>query len=155
MCCERAEQVASKMAHKESCRAVCFSGDGNSVFSGAADGSIRVTDPETGAKVNKIIGAHESGVSRLLAVKEGLVAAGDDDGCIKVCTYHNQSPCCSPLADLFGEGICDQKCMVHQEDSSYVSSQNGTLISASCEECLCLLFAALGSSTTPQFWGNF
>lgn len=70
------------------------------MFSGAADGSVRVTSSETGAKITRISGAHESGIGCLVPVNEGLMAAGDDGGCIKVCSFCSKCSCYYPLSGL-------------------------------------------------------
>ncbi|GMH35218.1 hypothetical protein BSKO_03086 [Bryopsis sp. KO-2023] len=95
----KADQVASKRAHKASCRALCFSGDGTSLFSGSADGGLRVTDGATGKKIVGISKACENGISRLLAIKENLVVSGEDDGCIKLWDAR-QRHCCGEIPDL-------------------------------------------------------
>ena len=69
--------------HLESCRQVEFSPDGNTLYTGSADGSLGVIS--NGVLEGRLVNAHPCPVNCVRHVDNGVIlATGDDDGLIKV-----------------------------------------------------------------------
>ncbi|GLD97506.1 hypothetical protein PINS_up006196 [Pythium insidiosum] len=69
--------------HQDSCRALLFSPDGQSLYTGSADKSIRAFDT-LGNVTWAELRAHDAPVNRLHAISNDVIVSGDDQGCIKV-----------------------------------------------------------------------
>ena len=80
---ERSDLALTLPKCRSTCRALEFSGDGGQLFSGWADGSLRVHSMETGALRRRLPAAHPAGVYSVLPLTERIVASGDDDGTVK------------------------------------------------------------------------
>ena len=80
---ERSDLALTLPKCKSTCRALEFSGDGGQLFSGWADGSLRIHSMETGALKRRLPAAHPTGVYSVLPLTEKLMASGDDDGTVK------------------------------------------------------------------------
>ncbi|KAJ1870758.1 WD domain repeat-containing protein 55 [Coemansia sp. RSA 990] len=70
--------------HKKSCRSVCFSGDGQRLFTASKDRSWQAMDVETGAEAVRIANAHEKPLNMIKFVNEQIVATGDEAGSVKL-----------------------------------------------------------------------
>lgn len=70
--------------HKKSCRCLCFSEDGNQMFTASKDKSLCCIDMNTGTESWSKKKAHECPIYSLLLTGENFIATGDDDGRIKV-----------------------------------------------------------------------
>ncbi|CAL8464774.1 g4309 [Coccomyxa elongata] len=79
-----AEEVVSRKAHKESCRAVRFTADGAALLTASADRNMKAVDMESGKVTRWQTDAHEAPINSILPLSSGLVASGDDDGCVKL-----------------------------------------------------------------------
>jgi hypothetical protein len=94
-----AGMAAARVLHRRgkggaSARAVRFTADGSGVVCGYESGSIQLLDLESGKLAARLPRAHTAGISRLLALDGGsgdgggagriMVAAGDEDGALKV-----------------------------------------------------------------------
>ncbi|KAI8999300.1 WD40-repeat-containing domain protein [Gaertneriomyces semiglobifer] len=79
-----AESSFSLTAHKGACRALAFSRSGDHLYSASSDKSLRVLDVSTGKTLLKKPKAHSESLNVLATVGEGLVASGDDAGCVKL-----------------------------------------------------------------------
>lgn len=71
-------------AHEDSCRSVLFLDAAESLVSGSADCSLRISDRNTGKEKRSIKDAHEAGIGKLARVDVHTFVSGDDDGLIKV-----------------------------------------------------------------------
>lgn len=74
--------------HDDSCRSICCT-DSGALFSCSADKSLSVIDLTTGSVSWRCETAHATGINECLLVGEatnpaGMVATGDDDGCVKL-----------------------------------------------------------------------
>ncbi|BDA50374.1 WD repeat-containing protein JIP5 [Coccomyxa sp. Obi] len=80
-----AEELVSKKAHKESCRAVRFTADGAALLTASTDRNMKSVDMESGKVTRWQTDAHEAPINCILPLSSsGLVASGDDDGCVKL-----------------------------------------------------------------------
>ncbi|KAJ3032106.1 WD domain repeat-containing protein 55 [Rhizophlyctis rosea] len=70
--------------HKESCRALEFSADGEVLYTASSDKSLQVVNVSTGKVVLKKAKAHSDALNSLMTINETLVASGDDAGCVKL-----------------------------------------------------------------------
>ncbi|KAJ2079429.1 WD domain repeat-containing protein 55 [Coemansia sp. RSA 988] len=73
-----------RKVHKKSCRSVCFSGDGELLYTGSKDRSWQAMDVETGAETMRITAAHEKPIDIIKYVNEQTVATGDEAGNVKL-----------------------------------------------------------------------
>ena len=80
---ERSDLALTLPNCKSTCRALEFSGDGGQLFSGWADGSLRIHSMETGALKRRLTAAHSTGVYSVLPLTKRIMASGDDDGTVK------------------------------------------------------------------------
>ena len=74
--------------HSDSCRSMCCTDDG-ALFTCSADKSLSVVDLTTGGVSWRHENAHATGINECLLVGEatnpaGMIATGDDDGCVKL-----------------------------------------------------------------------
>ncbi|KAI9098788.1 WD40-repeat-containing domain protein [Phlyctochytrium arcticum] len=83
---EEAVKVFESTHHKESCRALEFSVDGLSLYTGSRDQSLQVIDTTTGKVTLRKPAAHADAINTLRVVGEQhtLLASGDDSGCVKI-----------------------------------------------------------------------
>eukprot|EP01027_Heterolobosea_sp_BB2_P000033 GEZU01000046.1.p1 GENE.GEZU01000046.1~~GEZU01000046.1.p1 ORF type:complete len:417 (+),score=141.27 GEZU01000046.1:23-1252(+) len=123
---EKNELVYQFKQHKESCRAVGFSVDGNTFFSCSADRSVKAIDCNTGSIIWNQPKAHEDAVNALLVCTENLLATGDDSGYINIwdTRYHKAIVKFEEHADFISDmTFNDDKYML------YVTSGDGCLSS--------------------------
>lgn len=78
--------------HKKSCRSVCFSGDGNTLYTASKDRSWQAMDMETGKEVFRISEAHNKPINLVKYVNERIVATGDEAGGVKLWDVRKQKP---------------------------------------------------------------
>mmetsp|Transcript_4136 Transcript_4136/g.26129 ORF Transcript_4136/g.26129 Transcript_4136/m.26129 type:complete len:323 (+) Transcript_4136:350-1318(+) len=71
-------------AHEDSCRSVLFLDAMESLVSGSADCSLRISDRNTGKEKRRVQGAHESGIGKMAQVDAYTFVTGDEDGLIKL-----------------------------------------------------------------------
>lgn len=71
-------------AHEDSCRTVLFLDAMESLVSGSADCSLRISDRNTGKEKRRVQGAHESGIGKMAQVDAYTFVTGDEDGLIKL-----------------------------------------------------------------------
>eukprot|EP01080_Neovahlkampfia_damariscottae_P007298 gene7298-11617_t len=69
--------------HKESCRNLFFSDDGNHLFTISTDKSICMIDLNSEKTGLRMRNAHEAEPSALLIYDDNVIITGDDNGCIK------------------------------------------------------------------------
>eukprot|EP01044_Picomonas_judraskeda_P017955 COSAG03_NODE_3468_length_1993_cov_5.644139_2_plen_295_part_00 len=74
--------------HSDSCRSMCCT-DSGALFTCSADKSLSVVDLTTGGVSWRHENAHATGINECLLVGEatnpaGMIATGDDDGCVKL-----------------------------------------------------------------------
>ncbi|KAI8823021.1 WD40-repeat-containing domain protein [Fimicolochytrium jonesii] len=81
---QEATQAWSAKIHKESCRALDFSVDGNVLYSASKDQTLQVIETETGKVLLKKPKAHSEPINALQTLSESLIATGDDGGCVKI-----------------------------------------------------------------------
>eukprot|EP00042_Codosiga_hollandica_P042674 m.394998 g.394998 ORF g.394998 m.394998 type:complete len:257 (+) comp56382_c1_seq1:182-952(+) len=78
--------------HQESCRCIEFSQDGAYIFTASADCSVQCVDIQTGVVVSALFSAHSTGINAMTTVPSmGLLATGDDNGCVKLWDLRQQS----------------------------------------------------------------
>ncbi|XP_060084294.1 WD repeat-containing protein 55-like [Ylistrum balloti] len=70
--------------HKKACRALCFSANGEELYTASKDKSIHIVDMNTGTLKRKLKKAHESPIYSILVTGENFLATGDDDGNLKI-----------------------------------------------------------------------
>lgn len=104
-----------KAKDDSSCRAVCLSSDDLAAYAGYSTGSVCVVDITTGKVTRRNTQAHSSGVTRLLAVSDTVLASGDEAGCIR-------------MWDLRGRSVIS----TYQEHTDFVSD----LSTAVAHKCL-------------------
>ncbi|XP_043237000.1 WD repeat-containing protein 55 homolog isoform X2 [Amphibalanus amphitrite] len=125
---ERSDLALTLPKCRSTCRALEFSGDGGQLFSGWADGSLRIHSMETGALKRRLPAAHPSGVYSVLPLTERIVASGDDDGTVKLWDYRARKEVMSvkQCEDYISDLIAD-------DDQRYLvaSSGEGTITSFS------------------------
>ncbi|KAJ2808023.1 WD domain repeat-containing protein 55 [Coemansia guatemalensis] len=73
-----------RKVHKKSCRSVCFSGDGEILYTGSKDRTWQAMDVETGAETMRIAAAHDKPIDIIKYVNEQTVATGDEAGNVKL-----------------------------------------------------------------------
>eukprot|EP00752_Nemacystus_decipiens_P005547 g5019.t1 len=82
--CPEGHELALELSHhRDSCRSVLFSDDGNALFTASKDRSIAQAG-ETGQIAWRQEKAHDWPVNTLHNVSEGILASGDDQGVIKI-----------------------------------------------------------------------
>ncbi|XP_037070061.1 WD repeat-containing protein 55 homolog isoform X2 [Pollicipes pollicipes] len=125
---ERSDLALTLPTCKSTCRGLEFSGDGGLLFSGWADGSLRIHSMETGALKRRLPAAHPAGVFSVLPLTERLMASGDDDGTVKLWDYRTRAEVMSvkQCEDYISDLICD-------DDQRWLvaSSGEGTITSFS------------------------
>ncbi|CAK0786967.1 hypothetical protein CVIRNUC_010181 [Coccomyxa viridis] len=77
-------EAFTKKPHKESCRAIGFSQAGDRLYTASADGVMKAVDVATSRVKKWQPEAHPAAINALQVLPEGLIASGDDDGCIKL-----------------------------------------------------------------------
>ncbi|ORX66514.1 WD40 repeat-like protein, partial [Linderina pennispora] len=78
------ERKYRQRIHKKSCRSVCFSGDGASLYTASRDRSWQTLDVATGMERMRIEAAHEKPLNLVKHVNEQIVATGDESGVVKL-----------------------------------------------------------------------
>ncbi|KAJ2859550.1 hypothetical protein GGI22_002952 [Coemansia erecta] len=86
------ERVLRQRTHRKSCRSVCFSGDGELLYSASKDRSWAAMDVESGSESMRIDGAHESPLNLIHYVNEQIVATGDEAGGVKLWDVRKNKP---------------------------------------------------------------
>eukprot|EP00288_Rhodomonas_lens_P015959 CAMPEP_0177708220 /NCGR_PEP_ID=MMETSP0484_2-20121128/10165_1 /TAXON_ID=354590 /ORGANISM="Rhodomonas lens, Strain RHODO" /LENGTH=375 /DNA_ID=CAMNT_0019219779 /DNA_START=11 /DNA_END=1138 /DNA_ORIENTATION=- len=84
------KKLADINHHTQSCRALQFSADGNTLFSGATDACIGAFDVTAGRPSGILAQAHEAAICSLLVIEETMLASGDDDGVVKLWDLRQQ-----------------------------------------------------------------
>lgn len=97
------DNILSFYYHKENCRCLEFSDDGNFLFTGSADKSIGIiTNGELLYNVKK---AHDSQVNVIKYIdNNAVIASGDDDGIIKmwdfrICSTKTEKLCVARFSE--------------------------------------------------------
>ncbi|EIN14495.1 WD40 repeat-like protein [Punctularia strigosozonata HHB-11173 SS5] len=75
---------------KRSCRALCLSEDGSTLWAGGKSKAIYAIDTTTGVVVETKNGAHDSPINRMRKLTQHTLVSGDDDGVIKL--WDNRKP---------------------------------------------------------------
>ncbi|KAJ2009493.1 WD domain repeat-containing protein 55 [Coemansia thaxteri] len=70
--------------HKKSCRSVCFSGDGSSLYTASKDKSWQALDVATGGEQRRVEDAHDKAINIVKYVNEQIIATGDEAGGVKL-----------------------------------------------------------------------
>ncbi|KAJ3206316.1 WD domain repeat-containing protein 55 [Clydaea vesicula] len=78
------KQLFKNNFHKESCRGVQFSVDGNLLFTASVDKSLSTIEIENGKTSASFKNAHSDAINSLKVLTENLVATGDDSGTVKI-----------------------------------------------------------------------
>jgi hypothetical protein len=79
------EAVATKtVTSAGSCRGVCFSDTGATLFAGTSDNALHAIDTETATMTAIDLEAHAVGINRVRAFESNSVCTGDDSGNLKV-----------------------------------------------------------------------
>eukprot|EP01132_Coremiostelium_polycephalum_P000885 gene885-1108_t len=87
------ETKLSIRPHKKGCRQATFSSDGNYIFTGSSDCSLKVIDVNTGSILYTRENAHDDAINSLVS-KDVMVYTGDDEGTIKVWDMRQQNIVC-------------------------------------------------------------
>ncbi|KAJ1907220.1 WD domain repeat-containing protein 55 [Coemansia sp. IMI 209127] len=86
------ERVLRQRTHRKSCRSVCFSSDGELLYSASKDRSWAAMDVESGSESMRIDGAHESPLNLIHYVNEQIMATGDEAGGVKLWDVRKNKP---------------------------------------------------------------
>ena len=86
-------KLRSTRSHAESCRAVCFSSDGQTLLSASADASILACSVESGTPLARI--RHTKAVDRLACISPAQFAAADESGSIHIWDTRQQEAACA------------------------------------------------------------
>ncbi|WCJ36318.1 WD repeat-containing protein 55 [Euphorbia peplus] len=92
-----AQRLFDLKANSCSCRAVRFINGGQAMFIASSDGSILTVDLETGSPIARVENAHVDAIYCMVNITESTIAAGDDEGFIKVWDTR-QRTCCSSFS---------------------------------------------------------
>ena len=88
-----ATKLRSARSHAESCRAVCFASDGQTLLSASADATILACNVESGTPLARI--RHSKAVDRLASVSATQFAAADESGLIQLWDTRQEEAACA------------------------------------------------------------
>jgi WD40 repeat protein len=91
-------QRASLTHHTLSTRALQFSQDGGTLFTGSLDASIGAYDLNAGKLSGVLSNAHESAINSMLVLDPTTLVSGDENGIIKIWDLRQQR-CCQELKE--------------------------------------------------------
>ncbi|KAJ2336356.1 WD domain repeat-containing protein 55 [Coemansia sp. RSA 2681] len=78
--------------HRKSCRSLCFSGDGLSLYTASKDKSWQSLDIVTGTELTRIEEAHDKAINVVKYVNEQIIATGDESGGVKLWDIRQNKP---------------------------------------------------------------
>ncbi|KAJ2812782.1 WD domain repeat-containing protein 55 [Coemansia furcata] len=106
--------------HRKSCRSLCFSGDGLSLYTASKDKSWQSLDVTTGAELSRIEEAHDKAINIVKYVNEQIIATGDELGGIKLWDIRQNKP-----AFTFKEHVDYISDMVFNTDKRHLLATSG------------------------------
>ncbi|KAJ2489699.1 WD domain repeat-containing protein 55 [Coemansia sp. RSA 2050] len=106
--------------HRKSCRSLCFSGDGLSLYTASKDKSWQSLDVATGAELTRVEEAHDKAINIVKYVNEQIVATGDESGGVKLWDIRQNRP-----AFTFKEHVDYISDMVFNTDKRHLLATSG------------------------------